>query len=419
MAYGWLLAPGAVTLWLAVAGFRAMRALPSWGSVARHVDDVTNEHNLILIAYELSRSAAASLFAKVSIYRGMGLLNPSVCDTICPPRHPVTAGHILKGVLVAVLLGVSAFYLPVRTGGLSGHDDNQGASASADSLTPSQPIAHLDQSSLRRPAREEKKSGNPVIESQSMPLAAQDIPILPGTAGGESAGADRAGGQAGQSSPTQSGGAVSAQNLEGAKGNQKSARYAPQQKKSGIMTAPKEAMDNSSHTAQKGASGLSPNAESDIKAMMAYGGIEELADQDEAYWDREEQRQTSPSGVGQRPQLSDNQMAPNRDLGMSGKPGDKAGDGRGGPGLMKKSRATASSLSASTLPVQVKGRTMPGKSKSYTQSLPLSSIEPRSAVPAEQDGSAKEGDVSLYIPDPRWKSAIGNYFSNLRNTELE
>jgi hypothetical protein len=86
--------------------------------------------------------------------------------------------------------------------------------------------------------------------------------------------------------------------------------------------------------------------------------------------------------------------------------------------MIKKSRATASALSATTIPVQVKGQTQPGKSKSYTQSLPLSATESAGTTYDQAYNVASEGDISVYIPDSQWNSTIEKYFLNLRKANF-
>ncbi len=416
--WGWLVVLGIAVLWPVAIYIRMLFRQPNWTTVTSCVDDATNPHNLVTIAHEHSRLDTPSLFARVAIHRGIELLKSVVPCELKIEYNRVAVGRMLKGAGIAAVLWTASIWLPQINIHSESRDGHSVVLQSGEMASPSQSLSREIQTSEQSPASKTGKTNSPSSHLQTVSSAMRDIPVSPKSSGGKFAGADLANGRAGQSSTTLSSGTVSARNQEGAKENSDSSKPSRKERKSGVFSEEKNMADSSS-SSPKGSAGLSPNAESDIKAAMASGGIEELTDQDEANWDQEEQNQGSPASSGLRPQLSDKQSAPSRELGLSGKPGDKAGDGRGGPGLIKKSRATASELSAATVSVHVKGQMQPGKSKSYTQSLPLSAVEYRPSVSDAGNSSANEGDVLLYIPDPQWKPAIEKYFLNLRKEDFK
>lgn len=405
-------------LWTGVVCLWAWFHRPDWFAVACHIDQATNGHNLIAIAYEHSCLESASLFARVAIWRGLDLLNSSGMDRFKPAIIPVQKWRVACGGMVLVLLWGLLLWIPARTDILGGSQKNR--IVSADDIADS---TLQNQSQQMQPASQ-PPAGQPRVLSQQasnksvLDEAMQNITKLAGLSNKSLSSPEQAGAQPSQATPTQSGGGVSARSEESSKKENIAVRPPSKSDKAGKMSEQTMQQENISNAPQKGVAGKSPDAESDIKALMAAGGIEELSEQDDAYWDRQQQQQNAPSGIGQKPELSDRQSAPNRELGLSGKPGDKAGDGRGGPGMIKKSRATASALSATTIPVQVKGQTQPGKSKSYTQSLPLSATESAAATYDEAYSAASEGDISVYIPDSQWNSTIENYFLNLRKANF-
>jgi hypothetical protein len=415
----WFAVLAAGLLWIGAACVWAWFRRPDWRTVACQIDQATNPHNLVAIAYEHSCSKAPSLFAEFAIRRGLDLLNSYGMENFKPPAVSVSGRRIVSGVLVLVLLWGLSLWISSPEG-LSGSSDGEETiiSKSQGTIQPLQDRPREMQAVLQ-PTVRESAAFNQSASNRSMQYEAmQKISLLSGLSTKTFSYPEQAGAQPSSASPTQSGGSVSARSQDTSQKVDAAVRISPKTGKTGRKAEPPVQQDTLSNASQKGTAGKSPDAESDIKAVMAAGGLEELPEQEDAFWDRQQQQQNAPSGIGQRPELSDRLSAPNRELGMSGKPGDKGGEGRGGPGMIKKSRATASALSATTIPVQVKGQTQPGKSKSYTQSLPLSGAESNAVLQEQAYRPAEEGDVCVYIPDSQWNLTIENYFLNLRKVNF-
>jgi hypothetical protein len=414
---GVIIIPALAALWLVFTVLRALFSCPDWHSVTKHVDDSTNIHNIVSVAYEHSSSDSPSLFAKFSILNGIQLLQSNKNQIAQQKPNPIMFGRIVAGLAIAAVLYASSFLI-VKSGI---QNDLKNIAA----LTkPDIKLALPNDAASKLPNPQNKKTQpsknhiEKLLLSQKVESSTQKSLPISDMSGKRSFGNDNTGQQTGKSSQTQSGSAASAQDTSKQNKTPDSAQKLRKDNKSGNTTEDPKTQENSSNTASKGMAGSSPNAESDIKASLVSGGLGETPDNDEADDNQQDRPQNSLSTMGQRPELSDKQAAPNRDLGMSGKPkGDKPGDGRGGPGLVKKSRATASSLGALTVPVYIKGQIQPGKSKSYSQLLPLTSGEYTLPSFNADNSKAAENQNSSYTPDAQWDSIIKAYFMNLRKSE--
>jgi hypothetical protein len=402
--------------WIVIMTMKSLMCQPSWNAVAKHIDDETNIHNAVSIAYEHGNSESPSLFAKISIKHGIEMIDKYADKITKPKSAEIFMGRIVAGFAIAAILYAASYWVSkssVRNEAekIAAGEKAQTAAAIANEIS-NKSIQNSNKKTDTAKNLIEKHSFSQTIESQmqkSLPLSDMS--------GKKSFGNDNSGQQTGKSSQTQSGSAASAQDTNKQNKTPDSAQKLRKDNKSGSFTTEAKNQENSSNTSSKGMAGSSPNAESDIKASLVSGGLGETPDNDEADQNHDESPSNSLSTLGQRPELSDKQTAPNRDLGMTGKPGDKAGDGRGGPGLVKKSRATASSLSAMTIPVYIKGQIQPGKSKSYSQLLPLTSGEYQLPAFNAENDKAVENQNSVYTPDAEWKSIIQAYFLNLRKSE--
>jgi hypothetical protein len=417
LSWGLAIILGIAVLWPIIADLGALLSQPDWNIVTKYVDTATNNHNIVSIAYEHSLSDTPSLFAKIAIYRGVQMVDTFTQQIVKQEVNSFTTRHLVTGFVIAGILYAASFWIP-KSG--AQYDSDSGILASIKSALKSQQLSDASQKALQPPHRQTNTAKNTIEKrsySQSALTNVQKSMPLPDISGTKSFGNDNTGGQSGKPSPTQSGSAASTQNNDKQKNTPDTTQKLRKDGKTGVFSAAEKTPENPSNAASKGMAGSSPNAESDIKASLVSGGLGETPDNDEADQDHPDRPQNSPASLGQRPELADKQVAPNRDLGMSGKPGDKAGDGRGGPGLIKKSRATASALSAMTIPVYIKGQIQPGKSKSYSQSLPLSAGQYQPPAFSAGNNQAQEGQMTLYTPDVRWKSVIETYFLNLRKLE--
>jgi hypothetical protein len=181
---------------------------------------------------------------------------------------------------------------------------------------------------------------------------------------------------------------------------------------------PEESSPTPTHTRQRAGGSGAPESESRLKASLLSGETDpdsDVENQDDPRQEKPQQR--ALTGTGGQPLLSDRLGAPSRELGMSGKKSDLPPEGRGGPGDLKKSRATATILSGLPVPVHVKGMKQPGKSKSQARAMPLgaSDTEPRSVV--EAVGPGHEGQVRRYSPGDVWQAVLDRYFQYLRESE--
>ncbi|HAL45214.1 MAG: hypothetical protein A2Y12_04535 [Planctomycetes bacterium GWF2_42_9] len=412
---GIVIIPALAAFWLVLAILRAILSRPDWHRVTKHVDDSTNIHNIVSVAYEHSNSDTQTLFAKFSIHRGIQLLQSNTNQISQQKPNRIMLGRIITGLAIAAVLYASSFLIAKSA---IQNDTNFTALAKSFITLPRPNGASSKLLNHKNKKIETSKNQiEKLLLTQKIEPSTQKALPISDMSGKRSFGNDNTGQQTGKSSQTQSGSAASAQDTSKQNKTPDSAQKIRKDNKSGNTPQEPKTEENSSNTASKGMAGSSPNSESDIKASLVSGGLGETPDNDEADDNQQDRPQNSLSTMGQRPELSDKQSAPNRDLGMTGKPGDKAGDGRGGPGLVKKSRATASSLGAMTVPVYIKGQIQPGKSKSYSLLLPLTSGEYTLPSFNADNSKAAENPNSSYIPDAEWESIIKTYFMNLRKSE--
>ncbi len=169
---------------------------------------------------------------------------------------------------------------------------------------------------------------------------------------------------------------------------------------------------------QAGHPGRTPSAESIRSASFSTGLSQQQPDtRQQEDPQREKKRPRPAASSGQVPLMSDRQSAPSRQLGISGNKGNKTGEGRGGPGLVKKSRATATVVSGIPIAVHVKGKQQPGKSKSYSHASRLGSLGEDPIQHNTDSPTGREGSIVRYRVADEWKNVIVNYYHNLRNIE--
>ena len=117
------------------------------------------------------------------------------------------------------------------------------------------------------------------------------------------------------------------------------------------------------------------------------------------------------NSTGRSPMLDDNASAPGRELGRAGKKNGKPGNGRGGLGSVKKSRATASIVAGKPVPVFIKSRQNKGRSKSIIlNSPPGRNIDREMILP---DGVQHESAIDKSVVSEEMQTLVTNYFKEL------
>ena len=164
---------------------------------------------------------------------------------------------------------------------------------------------------------------------------------------------------------------------------------------------------NSNNTASASLSNLS---ESNVKTGDLFAGSVDQDNQLESESnDRKETGNNNSSGKS--PMLDDNASAPSRELGRAGKKKGQAGNGRGGLGSVKKSRATASIVAGKPVPVFIKSRQNKGRSKSIILNSPVGRDVERNM--ALSDSLEHESPIDKLVIGKEMETLVTNYFKEI------
>lgn len=400
---------------LALKCVRPLLDDPSWLDTAMILDEVSNRHNFIAIAYDTAQQRRTSLFARMAIDQGLATLegNRERFFHLHQPGHPM--GRTGLGLLATVILLMITALVPhvgLDSATAQGPMVANLAGMGNHPLSALEPIKNETLTSDSSPAA----SVSTRSASQSPRQNALQATLIPSQAQTGTSQSEAAATQQPFSAQSPSASAARAQDSPPSEAQSTRKKAAP----TGDTTPTPEEENTAppSRTRQKAGNSGAPDAESKLKASLLSGQADQdddLDNEDDKRQDKEQKR--ALAGTGGQPLMADRLAAPSRELGMSGKKGDQPPEGRGGPSGQKKSRATATILSGMPVPVHVKGMKQQGKSKSQARAMPLGASDVQAPPVVTVQTPGQEGQVQRYSPGQSWQAVIDRYYQSLRQTE--
>ena len=311
---------------------RELFRLPAFDKTAAAIDKYTNHHNIIATAYEYTRLKKNSEFAIYAIEYGLGLLEFNKPGTIATATHKPNFKRMFVAIIMVLLCAtIKNEKIAYGVEYFSQEGENQVAGSFAD----------------KRPYQEKN---NIASMSDALSNKAGKIDVISKSLEGDYAGSDGISG--GQYSSQQS---------------------SSQSRKNSNDFSEKDDEQSILNNAELAGNSDSPLSLTNIKSN--YVNIGNSAEDEHSNSDVNEQDKNAKKADSLRqPFLDDRRAAPGRELGRSGN-SSKPGDGRGGPGMMKKSRTTASVVSSRTIPVFINSKPDKGKSKSFQANTSLNTGE--------------------------------------------
>jgi len=367
---------------LLTGAVRVMRSAPDFAAAAERLDKATRSHNRVAIALSLLREGSATPFAEAAIQDGQAYLDKLKGEM--PERYPIhwqPRRSLLHAIAVVALVLATTLWHPIgKPGGTP-----KGPGRTARVITSPGDVGGADEQETapsqnpHQPDRAPTPAKPVETKTEPQPTTEKDTPAkkgksAAGAAGGAARGKSKQS-QAQSQSRSTSSGSKSAEQKDDAKRGKKSTRESKPRK---VRALPRKDEEGDEQ-----ASSISAGASQSGGAMLpvqnpwtqkARGNTQSLDEADDEE-DVDEDKEGNKARGGVQPHLKDRRKSPSRELGMGmGQMGKKPGDGRGGPGQPKKSRGTASLVLGVPLPDFVKGRLLPGRTKTTkerTQPVPM------------------------------------------------
>ncbi len=309
---------------------------PSWLEAATQLDEVSNRHNFIAIAYDTAQQDRSSLFARMAIDQGVLTLEGNQARLFHLQHKERSMGRTGLGLLCTLILFILMAVVPYV-----GKDNVLAGGFQVADLTglESEPLVPSD-TAVNEPTPIEsnqsttgsKRSSSPAQQQEAIKASLSQSRALAGTSQSEAATTQ-------QPFSAQSPSASAARAQDSPPSETKAAKK--RAANTGDVAVPPEEENTAppARTQQKAGNSGAPDAESKLKASLLSGEADQdddLENDDDKRQDKEQKR--ALAGTGGQPLMSDRAAAPSRELGMSGKKGDQPPEGRGGPSGQKKSR---------------------------------------------------------------------------------
>jgi hypothetical protein len=343
-----------------------------WRQAAAALDAVGSRHNQIAAAYELICDGKETPFARIAVVDGFRALRHADVAKLSRANSKLN-GRSVAAVVLAAMLCIGSSFTSQTGAGYAGVENNPTPLASAGKL-PEIPLSPAS-ASLARPSGSQNGIGK-------NPARAYDM-------------AENA------SAPAMSRAAAAGMSLS-------------ENASSGI-SKPKTAVQPSSDTLTfagflRAGSSAAPPGQTDIQTDRLHAQHQLNEDQlDDVIHEKESGKNSA--GSSNRPFLDDRSAAPGRELGRSGKTG-KPGDGRGGPGSVKKSRSTAAIFPGEKVPVHLQSMPNPGKSKSFPSNMPLEPLTDAEPFPLAARPEQEAQICPYRVPD-HLKTITQYYFEEV------
>ncbi|QDU70508.1 hypothetical protein [Mucisphaera calidilacus] len=364
-----------VTFWIAWC-LLASRRRPCAAEVAERVDAQAETHNLLASALQFEREGSFQLFERATVARGLETL---VClsDFRLRPKPLKVPWRFGLGALALTLVLLA---LPSRV--------PEGVSSSA-AVDTSGAVVVAGESALPRagldPVRSARQAAEPSVASGTRrDRGSSSVMSADERAEASSSGVGRTGGSGAHSSarPSSSTGSPD----PSAPGSRRAADR--QQERSSSASSRERRPAAGSASAGAAASGGGQSKGSSFGVTHAWkngirttpGDVSALDDADSGEEDQDPDQDQQQRG-GTQPSARDRNVAPSRQLGISGPKG-PPGAGRGGPTPVKKSRGTSAMLLGVPTPELVEGQARPGPVKRTYRQAKAAPLDPSRVDPA-------------------------------------
>ncbi len=409
---------------LLTGAVQVLRSAPDFAAAAERLDKATRDHNRVAIALSLLRDDNTTPFAAAAIQDGQAYLDRLKGEM--PERYPIRwqpRRSLLHAVAVVALVLATTLWHPaaaphvgpkdigptarmfVTPGDASGANEQE-TPPSGDPQPPDRKPSPADPTKTTREPRPSTEKDTPAKKGKS----------AAGAAGGAARGKSKQS-QAQSQSRSTSSGSKSAEQKDDAKPGKKSTRKGKPRK---VRSLPRR-----DEQGDEQASSISAGASQSGGAMLpvqnpwtqkARGNTESLDDADDEE-DVDEDTEGNKARGGVQPHLKDRRKSPSRELSMGmGQMGKRPGNGRGGPGQPKKSRGTASLVLGVPLPDFVKGRLLPGRTKTTkerTQPVPMPGDAAVAATPAPR--ALPEAPQSRFTTPAEFAQIVAAYLDALHS----
>ncbi len=398
---------------------------PQNAQTAQHLDAATNAHNLIATAWYLRNHCRQDLFAALAVQDGLNLL-VKVCDRQPHFEMPIWTWrrYIILFLMTCIfyalgsLLAINQSAPDIQNKPAIGQNTIAFQSQSPRVIDPD----HQDNTLSSRPRQQPQSTIVSVVGSESSPLAEDKNPVaaknldtqnrtdLPGGKMGGQMSQNLSSGQSAQLMRQ----AVSDDNPSSkskANTNSRRRKTNPQDSK----TLKQSDSENSSLTGHGQGNSASQQTAAHTWSQSLRTQGEENPEQDNDDMDAEDTEEGSAQRGGIQPMLKDRNVAPSRELGITGGQ-KKPGTGRGGPSQPKKSRGTASLVLAVPVPDFVKGRLGPGRTKVvHEQSQPQTQPGDPARTFTTSDRSRPESPIPAESIPSEYQQLIRQYLLALHN----
>jgi hypothetical protein len=393
-----------------------VRALWLRGSVrivdaAEHLDLAQSNHNRIATAMSLLQSGDESPFARAAIRDGWETLDRLKSADPQVERTPVswqrTGLHLataavlaLGGVLIVPKHGVERNMTdlqttePIGRSLFPGVPDVTGETPEG-TITPAESMPHEPMAARSRTAAEIKHGERPEASAGAPSKGSMASPASAESCGSQTASSSNGGanGNGAKSEPENNEPSQAPKPRDAKRQTAGQPKPKPQEeKKGGSISARGSSGAGSNQTAQN----ESPN---DVKAKSDDSDDFQNEEEPDEDMDPDKQR------LGAQPALKNRSSKVSRELSlMTGLTlSNKQNRGRGGPGGQKKSRGTATMIMGVPIPGFVRGRLLPGPTKSTQEEIEPSPVEGKHATATDLPQANPEEE-----PQERYHPAVNN-----------
>ncbi len=343
---------------------------PCWLAAARRIDRINNSHNEVCHTCELILSERDTPFAELAVARGVDILERFSIDKLVYER-PGFNWHVIVGAMVSVFLYYVLLWPVLISEQLSYPEPEKALST----------IGAVD---LDKRKIDNKYYASNLVGTMT---TARQINLVDGISAVQTSFSGR--------------GSSAEFGVKNDPGYASMKEYT----KTGGSTVPD---DNGTVRYNKTGRGQSPQLETFIDCDHLQSSASADTDQESA--DSADKRiEPKMSKAANLPFVDDGAAAPGRELGRSGKKG-KPGEGRGGAGSVKKSRATAAYLSGGMISVFLKSRKSKGFSKSF---LTKNQSREICALDAFSFEEGAEKPLRLPVVEDNMKEITRRYFEGL------
>ncbi len=360
-----------IGVWLICKSFYKVKYI----YVAKELDKVSNNHNMISTAFEYIESGRDSGFAQIAIFQGIDKLNAISPETL---KQPLPA--VKKLIFLIVCAAIFASFMSIRSGFQQSAANQVQKGIEGFNVSKSIDMSGYFERGIEK----------------TMPELVNLFPSV-GTQATGQFWASNASGQ------TTSGSSRSSVTLR------KERKFYQAKQGDAVQSGNKNKMISKTAFTGSG-SAITPLVETAIKIdfLNINAGLDE--DQLNAKI-KEKDKLKDFASSSRRPFTDDHRAAPGRELGRSGKKG-KPDNGRGGLGSIKKSRSTAALFPGQMMTVHVPSRPGKGKSKSFESNSPLQSQQNVKGIPLSS-GNSRESSINIDPIKQSLKKITKLYFEEL------